>query len=42
MRKLFEAAPKLPRSQQEKVVAILEASIKQHSDREALAGRGRP
>ncbi|MGH9768137.1 MAG: hypothetical protein ACREAB_11935, partial [Blastocatellia bacterium] len=35
MRRLFEAASKLPRSQQEKIAAVLEAFVNQHSDREA-------
>jgi len=36
MRRLFEAASKLPRSQQEKIAAVLEAFVTtQHSDREA-------
>jgi len=34
MRCLFEAASKLPRSQQEKIAAALEAFVNQHSDRE--------
>jgi hypothetical protein len=34
MRRLFEAASKLPRSQQEKNVAVIETFINQHSDRE--------
>ncbi len=34
MRRLFEAASKLPRSQQEKIAAALEAFVNQHSDRE--------
>jgi hypothetical protein len=34
MRCLFEAASKLPRSQQEKIAAILEAFVNQHSERE--------
>jgi transcriptional regulator with XRE-family HTH domain len=33
MRKLFEQASKLPRSQQEKIAAVLEAFINQHSER---------
>jgi transcriptional regulator with XRE-family HTH domain len=33
MRRLFEAASKLPRSQQEKIAAVLEAFIAQHSER---------
>jgi len=35
MRRLFEQASKLPRSQQEKIAAVLEAFVNQHSDREA-------
>ena len=35
LRRLFEQASKLPRSQQEKIVAVLEAFVNQHSDREA-------
>lgn len=35
MRRLFEQASKLPRSQQEKIVAVLEAFVNQYSDREA-------
>jgi hypothetical protein len=35
MRRLFEAASKLPRSQQDEVAAVLEAFVNQHSDREA-------
>ena len=35
MRRLFEAASKLPRSQQEKIAAVLEAFVNQHSDHEA-------
>jgi Na+-transporting methylmalonyl-CoA/oxaloacetate decarboxylase gamma subunit len=35
MRRLFEAASKLPRSQQEKIAAVIEASVNQHSDSEA-------
>jgi transcriptional regulator with XRE-family HTH domain len=31
MRRLFEAASKLPRSQQEKVAAVLEPFIKEHA-----------
>ena len=34
MRRLFEAAFKLPRSQQEKIAAVIEAFVNQHSDRE--------
>jgi len=34
MRRLFEAASKLPRSQQEKIAAVIEAFVNQHSDRE--------
>jgi transcriptional regulator with XRE-family HTH domain len=33
MRRLFEQASKLPRSQQEKIAAVLEAFINQHSER---------
>jgi len=35
MRRLFEQASKLPRSQQEKIAAVLEAFVKQHAEREA-------
>jgi len=34
IRRLFEAASKLPRSQQEKIAAVIEAFVNQHSDRE--------
>jgi hypothetical protein len=34
MRRVFEAASKLPRSQQEKIAAVIEAFVNQHSDRE--------
>jgi hypothetical protein len=34
MRHLFEAASKLPRSQQEKIAAVIEAFVNQHSERE--------
>ena len=34
VRRLFEAASKLPRSQQEKITAVIEAFVNQHSDRE--------
>ena len=34
MRRLFEAASKLPWSQQEKIEAVIEAFVNQHSDRE--------
>lgn len=34
MRRLFEAASKLPRSQQEKIATVIEAIVNQHSDRE--------
>jgi Na+-transporting methylmalonyl-CoA/oxaloacetate decarboxylase gamma subunit len=34
MRHLFEAASKIPRSQQEKIAAVIEAVVNQHSDRE--------
>jgi hypothetical protein len=34
MRRLFETASKLPRSQQEKIAAVIEAFVNQHSDRE--------
>jgi len=34
MRRMFEAASKLPRSQQEKIAAVIEAFVNQHSDRE--------
>jgi hypothetical protein len=34
MRRLFEASSKLPRSQQEKIAAVIEAFVNQHSDRE--------
>jgi transcriptional regulator with XRE-family HTH domain len=34
MRRLFEQASKLPRSQQEKIAAVIEAFVNQHSDRE--------
>jgi hypothetical protein len=34
MRRLFEQACKLPRSQQEKIAAILEAFVNQKSDHE--------
>jgi hypothetical protein len=37
MRSQFEAASKLPRSQQKKIAAVLEAFVNQHSDREARA-----
>jgi transcriptional regulator with XRE-family HTH domain len=33
MRRLFEQASKLPRSQQEKIAAVLEAFVNQHSER---------
>ena len=32
MRRLFEAASKLPRSQQEKIAAVIEAFVNQHSE----------
>jgi len=35
MRRLFEQASKLPRSQQEKIAAVIEAFVNQHSDRKA-------
>lgn len=35
MRRLFEATSKLPSSQQEKIAAVLEAFVNQHSGREA-------
>jgi hypothetical protein len=35
MRHPLEAASKLPRSQQEKIAAVLEAFVNQRSDREA-------
>src|SRR5262245_29403576 len=41
MRRLFEAASKLPRSQQEKIAALIEAFVNQHSDCNARAGKGR-
>jgi hypothetical protein len=34
VRRLFEAASKLPRSQQEKIAAVIEAFVNQHSERE--------
>jgi transcriptional regulator with XRE-family HTH domain len=34
MRRLFEQASKLPRAQQEKIAAVIEAFVNQHSDRE--------
>jgi transcriptional regulator with XRE-family HTH domain len=34
MRRLFEQASKLPRSQQEKIAAVIEAFVNQHSERE--------
>ena len=34
MRRLFEAASKLPRPQQPKIAAVIEAFVNQHSDRE--------
>jgi hypothetical protein len=34
MRRLFEVASKLPRSQQEKIAAVIEGFVNQHSDRE--------
>jgi transcriptional regulator with XRE-family HTH domain len=34
MRRLFEQASKLPRSQQEKIAAVIEAFVNQHSGRE--------
>jgi hypothetical protein len=34
MRRQFEAASKLPRSQQEKIAAVIESFVNQHSDRE--------
>jgi transcriptional regulator with XRE-family HTH domain len=34
MRRLFEQASKLPRSQQEKIAAVIEAFVNRHSDRE--------
>jgi Na+-transporting methylmalonyl-CoA/oxaloacetate decarboxylase gamma subunit len=34
MRRSFEAASKLQRSQQEKIAAVIEAFVNQHSDRE--------
>ena len=37
MRRLFEAASKLPRSQQEKIAAVIEAFVNQHSDSEVCA-----
>jgi hypothetical protein len=33
MRRLFEAASQLPRSQQEKLTAVLEAFVNQHAAR---------
>jgi hypothetical protein len=33
-RRLFEAASKYPRSQQEKIAAVIEAFVNQHSERE--------
>jgi hypothetical protein len=33
MRRLFEAASQLPRGQQEKIAAVLEAFIAHHSER---------
>jgi hypothetical protein len=35
MRRLFEAASKLPRSQQKKIAAVIETFVNQHSGREA-------
>jgi hypothetical protein len=35
MRRLFEQTSKLPRSQQEKIAAVLETFVNQRSDREA-------
>lgn len=37
MRQLFEAASKLPRGQQQKILAILEPFIRQHSDQKSNA-----
>jgi hypothetical protein len=34
MRRLFDGVPKLPRPQQEKIAAVIEAFVNQHSDRE--------
>jgi hypothetical protein len=34
IRRPFEAASKLPRSQQEKIAAVIEAFLNQHSKRE--------
>jgi len=34
MRRLFEAASKHPQSRQEKIAAVIEAFVNQHSDRE--------
>jgi hypothetical protein len=34
MRRLFEVASKLPQSQHEKIAAVIEAFVNQHSDRE--------
>jgi hypothetical protein len=31
---VWQATPKLPRSQQEKIAAVIEAFVNQHSDRE--------
>src|SRR5215475_9711620 len=36
MRRLFEAASKLPRSQKEKIAASLEAGVKRRSDRSLI------
>jgi hypothetical protein len=40
MLRSFEQASKLPRSQQEKIAAVIEAFVNQHSDREAGSGKG--
>jgi transcriptional regulator with XRE-family HTH domain len=37
MRRLFEAASKLPRSQQERIAALIQTFVNQHSDREVCA-----
>jgi len=34
MKQLFEAASRLPRSQQQKIAAVLEAFVNQHATRE--------
>jgi hypothetical protein len=42
MRHLFEAAPKLPRSQEEKIEMVLKAFVNQFSSRKAPAAESEP